>query len=168
MTPQTAGIVLVSQPLVQAVFSPLAGKLSDKTEPGIIASSGMGFTTLGLLLLVFLNPETSLFYIVASLLILGLGFAMFSSPNMNAIMSSVGKSYYGVASGTVATMRLIGQLLSMAIVTFLFSLIIGKKEISPLNYDDFLNSINILFIIFTISCLVGIYFSLTRGVIKKV
>ena len=168
MTPQMAGIVLVSQPLVQAVFSPLAGRLSDKTEPSVIASSGMGLTALGLLLLVFLKGDTSLFYIVACLLILGLGFALFSSPNMNAIMSSVEKSFYGIASGTVATMRLIGQMLSMAIVTFLFSLIIGNEEISPLNYDAFLHSVNILFIIFTISCLIGIYFSFTRGVIKKV
>lgn len=168
MTPQMAGIVLVSQPLVQAVFSPLAGRLSDKTEPAAIASSGMGLTALGLLLLVFLSGETSLFYIVVCLLILGLGFALFSSPNMNAIMSSVEKSSYGVASGTVATMRLIGQMLSMAIVTFLFSLIIGNEKISPSNYDAFLYSVNILFIIFTISCLIGIYFSLTRGVVKKV
>lgn len=163
MTPQMAGIVLVSQPLVQAVFSPLAGKLSDKTEPARIASSGMGLTALGLLLLVFLNGETSLFYIVGSLFILGLGFALFSSPNMNAIMSSVEKSFYGIASGTVATMRLIGQMLSMATVTFLFSLIIGNEEISASNYDDFLCSVTILFIIFTVSCLIGIYFSLTRG-----
>ena len=168
MTPQMAGIVLVSQPLVQAVFSPLAGRLSDKTEPSVIASSGMGLTALGLLLLVFLKGDTSLFYIVACLLILGLGFALFSSPNMNAIMSSVEKSFYGIASGTVATMRLIGQMLSMAIVTFLFSLVIGNEEISPLNYDAFLHSVNILFIIFTISCLIGIYFSFTRGVIKKI
>ncbi|MBM9616971.1 MFS transporter [Desulfobulbus rhabdoformis] len=168
MTPQLAGIVLVSQPLIQAVFSPLAGRLSDKTEPAVIASSGMGLTAFGLFLLVFLNSETSIFFIVISLLILGLGFALFSSPNMNAIMSSVEKSYYGIASGTVATMRLIGQMFSMAAVTFLFSLIIGDEEISPSNYDAFLSSINILFIIFTLSCLIGIYFSLTRGKLKKV
>lgn len=168
MTPQVAGIVLVSQPLVQAVFSPFAGKLSDKTNPAIIASSGMGLTALGLLLLVFLNGETSLLYIIVSLLVLGLGFALFSSPNMNAIMSSVEKKLYGVASGTVATMRLLGQVISMAIVTFLFSLIIGNKEIALENYDAFLRSINILFIIYTVSCLVGIYFSLTRGTMKRV
>ena len=128
----------------------------------------MGLTALGLLLLIFLNGETSLLYIIVSLLVLGLGFALFSSPNMNAIMSSVEKKLYGVASGTVATMRLLGQVISMAIVTFLFSLIIGNKEIALENYDAFLRSINILFIIFTVSCLVGIYFSLTRGTMKRV
>ena len=163
MTPQTTGVILIAQPLVQALFSPVAGRLSDTVEPAVIASSGMGFTALGLLSLIFLTDATPLFYLVASLLILGLGFALFSSPNMNAIMSSVEKNDYGLASGTVATMRLIGQMLSMAIVTLTFSLIIGDKGISTTNYNTFLHSANILFIVFTISCMVGIYFSLARG-----
>jgi MFS family permease len=167
MTPQTTGIILVSQPLVQALCSPIAGRLSDTIEPAVIASSGMGLTALMLLSFVFLTDTTPLLYIVAGLLILGLGFALFSSPNMNAIMSSVEKKYYGLASGTVATMRLIGQMLSMALVTLTFSLIIGDREISIANYNAFLRSSSILFIIFTISCLVGTYFSLNRGKIKR-
>ena len=167
MTPQTTGIILVSQPLVQALCSPMAGRLSDTIEPAVIASSGMGLTALMLLSFVFLTDTTPLLYIVSGLLILGLGFALFSSPNMNAIMSSVEKKHYGLASGTVATMRLIGQMLSMAIVTLSFSLIIGDREISISNYNTFLRSANILFITFTISCLAGTYFSLNRGKIKK-
>ncbi|MCP4347778.1 MAG: MFS transporter [Desulfobacterales bacterium] len=167
MTPQATGFILVAQPLVQAVFSPMAGKLSDKVETAIVASSGMVITAFGLFLLIFLKSTTSVYYIVISLLILGFGFALFSSPNMNAIMSSVEKKYYGIASGTVATMRLIGQMLSMSVATLTFSFIIGKEEISPLNYDAFLTSVNILFIIFTISCLIGIYFSSNRGSIQN-
>ncbi len=148
MTPQATGFILVAQPLVQAVFSPMAGKLSDKVETAIVASSGMVITAFGLFLLIFLKSTTTVYYIVISLLILGFGFALFSSPNMNAIMSSVEKKYYGIASGTVATMRLIGQMLSMSVATLTFSFIIGKEEISPLNYDAFLTSVNILFIIF--------------------
>ena len=167
MTPQTTGAILVVQPLIQAIFSPVAGRLSDRTEPAIIASLGMGLTAFGLLSLVFLSSATPLYYIVGSLAILGLGFALFSSPNMNAIMSSVERGDYGIASGTVATMRLIGQMLSMAIATLTFSLIIGDQEISPANYHNFLRSVSILFVIFTVSCAVGIYFSLNRGVIRK-
>ena len=167
MPPQTAGAILVVQPLVQAVFSPVAGKLSDRIQPAKIASLGMGLTTFGLLMLVFLTSETSLYYVVTSLAILGLGFGLFSSPNMNAIMSSVERNYYGIASGTVATMRLIGQMLSMAIATLTFSLMIGNKEISPLNYESFLHSVNLLFIVFSVSCMVGIFFSIGRGAIRK-
>ncbi|MBI9079959.1 MAG: MFS transporter [Pseudodesulfovibrio sp.] len=163
MTPQATGIILVSQPLVQALCSPMAGRLSDTTKPAVIASSGMGLTALMLLSFAFLTAATPIFIIVCELMILGLGFALFSSPNMNAIMSSVEKNQYGIASGTVATMRLIGQMLSMALVTLAFSLFIGDREISLANHDTFLRSTNILFLVFTITCIVGIYFSLNRS-----
>jgi len=99
--PQTAGLILVAQPVVMAAFSPVAGRLSDRIEPRIVASAGMAFTTAGLLLLSFLNVATAVEYIVASLIILGFGFALFSSPNVNAVMSSVEKKFYGVASATL-------------------------------------------------------------------
>lgn len=167
MTPQTAGLILVAQPLVQTLFSPFAGRLSDRIEPGVIASLGMALTAFGLLLLIFIGEATSSFFIISTLILLGLGFALFSSPNMNAIMSSVDKRFYGIASGVLATMRLIGQMLSMAIVTVLFALIIGRSEITPQTHDVFLKSIKIAFAVFTILCCAGIYFSLSRGKLRK-
>ena len=86
---------------------------------------------------------------------------------MNAIMSSVENRYYGVASGAVATMRLIGQMLSIAIATLIFSFTIGKAQISPDNYADFLISVNLAFTVFSLMCLVGIFFSYTRGSLRK-
>ena len=115
LTPQGAGVVLVSTPVVMAIFSPLAGRLSDRIEPRVISSLGMGLTVLGLVLLIALNARTGLPYIIASLLILGFGFALFSSPNMNAIMSSVDRRFFGIASASVGTMRLLGQMLSMGL-----------------------------------------------------
>jgi EmrB/QacA subfamily drug resistance transporter len=167
MTPENAGLLLVCQPLMQAVFSPLAGRLSDRIEPAVIASLGMGLTASGLISLVFLKHATPTLYIVASLIILGVGFALFSAPNMNAIMSSVDNRYFGVASGTVATMRLIGQMLSMAVATLIFSFMIGKVQITTSNYDAFLTSINLAFAIFSLTCIVGIYFSFTRGSLRN-
>ena len=111
--PRDAGLILVSQPLVMAAFSPVAGRLSDRIEPRTVASLGMAFTVLGLILLAFLGEGTTLAFIVAALIILGFGFALFSSPNTNAIISSVDRRLYGVASGTLGTMRLSGQMLSM-------------------------------------------------------
>ena len=166
MSPEKAGFLLVCQPLMQALFSPLAGRLSDRIEPAIIASLGMALTAAGLISFVFLGNSTPTAYIVAGLVVLGIGFALFSSPNMNAIMSSVENRYYGVASGTVATMRLIGQMFSMAIATLIFSFMIGKVQISPANYGDFLSSVNLAFTIFSVMCIVGIYFSFTRGSLR--
>ncbi|MBK7500366.1 MAG: MFS transporter [Ignavibacteriales bacterium] len=113
LTPQDAGIILITQPVLQALFSPIAGKLSDKTEPRFVASAGMFLPTIGLVFFCFLNTDTSYTFIVANLAMMGLGFALFSSPNVNAIMSSVDKKHYGVASSTLASMRMIGQMLSM-------------------------------------------------------
>jgi len=93
-----------------AVFSPLSGRLSDRIEPRRIASAGMAITAIGLFFLVFIGTETSNLLIVLILALLGFGFALFSSPNMNAIMSAVERRYLGIASGTVATMRLLGQM----------------------------------------------------------
>ena len=90
-----------------AIFSPLAGRLSDRIEPRLIASTGMIIIALGILSLIFIDTRTSKMLIMITLAFLGFGFALFSSPNMNAIMGAVEKKYYGIASGTVATMRLL-------------------------------------------------------------
>ena len=167
LTPQDAGIILITQPVLQALFSPIAGKLSDKTEPRFVASAGMFLLTIGLVFFCFLNTDTSYTFIVANLAMMGLGFALFSSPNVNAIMSSVDKKHYGVASSTLATMRMIGQMLSMGIVIVIFSIFIGSERISSVNQDAFLNSAHTAFILFSVLCFVGIFASLARGKIHN-
>jgi len=122
LSPQGAGLILVSQPIVQAVVSPFAGRLSDRIEPRIVASIGMTLTTLGLFLFTFIEDGTGLGFIVGCLMLLGLGFALFSSPNTNAIMGSVEKRFYGLASGSVGTMRQLGMMVSMGIATLILHL----------------------------------------------
>jgi len=166
ITPQNAGMILLFQPLTMTLLSPFAGRISDKIEPRIVASSGMALTTLALFLFIFLNKITSFSYIIANLILLGIGFALFSSPNTNAVMSSVEKRFYGVASGTLGTMRLIGQMMSMGVIMLIFAIQIGKVQITPEHYPSFLNSMKTLFTIFTILCLLGIYTSLARGKLR--
>jgi EmrB/QacA subfamily drug resistance transporter len=163
----TAGLILVAQPVVQTVFSPLAGRMSDKTEPRIVATIGMAITTIGLAAFIFLTPSTPLWIIIVSLMVLGFGYALFSSPNTNAIMSSVDKRYLGIASGMVATMRSFGQLLSMAIAMFCFTIFIGTATITPAVYPALMTSVTVAFGIFTVICLAGIYTSYVRGTIHK-
>jgi EmrB/QacA subfamily drug resistance transporter len=163
LNPQTAGSILIAQPIVMATFSPLAGRLSDKIDSRVIASIGMGLTVLGLILLVFLNEQTSFLYVIFALIILGLGFALFSSPNTNAVMSSVERKYLGVASATIGTMRLIGQMLSMGIAMFVISIFVGKVQITPQNHIQLMTSIRVSFLIFVVLCIIGIFASLARG-----
>jgi EmrB/QacA subfamily drug resistance transporter len=162
-SPEQAGLILIVQPAVMALVSPLAGRLSDRIDPQIVASTGMMFSAFGLFLLAFLVESTPLWYLLVCLVVLGAGLGMFSSPNTNAIMSSVEKRYYGVASGMNGTMRLLGQMLSMGVAMMLFALLIGRVEITPEYYPQFVTSLHYAFVLFTVLCIFGIAASLKRG-----
>jgi MFS family permease len=149
-----------------AIFSPFAGKLSDKIEPRVVASIGMALTAVGLFLFAFINESTSVTFIVTILILMGFGFALFSSPNTNAIMSSVKKRFYGTASGSVGTMRLLGMMISMGIATLLFAIFIGKVQITTVYHPVFLRSVKVAFTIFSALCFGGIFASLTRGKLR--
>jgi len=146
-----------------ALVSPVAGNLSDRLEPRLIASAGMGVTSLGLFMFSFLNKESSILCIIIAQIILGLGLGMFSSPNTNAVMGSVGKNVYSVASAILATMRIWGQMLSMVIVTAFFSSPAVKIKISTINIENFIHNMRLAFVIFTLMCFAGIFASIARG-----
>jgi len=163
LSPLLSGLVLIAAPAVMTVMSPLAGRLSDRVEARLPASAGMLLTALGLWLLSSLSAATPLAYLVITLLISGLGFALFSSPNTNAVMGAVQPRDYGVASGILATMRLTGQTLSMAIAMLFFALYLGQVRITPQVFGAFLTSTRVTFITFTVLCLIGTLASLARG-----
>ncbi len=153
-----AGLILLALPLFMALISPFAGRLSDRIQPSLLASCGMALCTLGLFAFSFLSAETSLGFILLNLCLSGIGFALFSSPNNNAIMGSVDKQHYGSAASALATMRLVGQAVSMAIVSLLLALHAGSNKsdaVSSAAHDAFL--------VFTALCAFGIIASLARG-----
>ncbi|NYT02305.1 MAG: MFS transporter [Methanosarcinales archaeon] len=163
LDPRTAGLILVAQPIMMTLVSPFAGRLSDRKDPRIVATVGMAFTFLGILPFAVLREETSLAYVVGSLMVLGFGLGMFSSPNTNAVMSSVSRKFYGVASATLGTMRLFGQMLSMGLAMLVFALYIGRVEITPQSHFQFLMATRTAFAIFAVLCALGILASLARG-----
>lgn len=166
-SPQTAGLILISQPLLMAILSPYAGRLSDKVSPFKLASAGMAISALGLLVFVFVNENTSLWLIIPTLMFIGIGFAFFSSPNTNAVMSCVEKKDYGVASSILATMRSIGHTMSMVIVTLIVSMQAGSKALSETSPSQLISIMKISFIVFTIICAIGVFISLKRGTKKR-
>jgi EmrB/QacA subfamily drug resistance transporter len=168
LTPEEAGFVLVSQPIMMAAFSPLAGRLSDRVESRIVASIGMAVTAAALVFFVFVRGGSPLLAVIADLMLLGFGLALFSSPNVNAIMSSVEPRLYGVASATLATMRMTGQMLSMGIAMLIFAVRIGTVRIAPEYYGPFLTSFRIAFIIFSALSVLGVFASLARGNVRTV
>jgi EmrB/QacA subfamily drug resistance transporter len=167
LTPSQAGLILIAEPLVQALFSPLAGRLSDRFEPRIIASLGMALNVIGLVPLIFIQGDTSIHYIVLCLIVLGVGFAFFSSPNVNATMSAVENKFYGVASATLSTMRLTGQMFSMGITMLVFALLLGNQPIAEAGHPLLLKSMQVIFFVLTIICCGGIFASLARGKVHQ-
>jgi len=165
-SPQTAGLILLAQPVIMALFSSFAGSLSDRIEPRIVASCGMGLNALGLFLFTLLGISTPVWMITLNLALIGFGFALFSSPNTNAIMGSVDKQFYGVAASAVSTMRMIGMATSMTIVTLLIALFVGDTELHQTDPDLFLTSFRIAFAVFGILCTGGIFASFARGNVR--
>ena len=159
---QISGLILISQPFLMAVLSPYAGRLSDRISPFKLASFGMGLCALGLFSFIFISGHYPLVLIIVNLMVVGVGFAFFSSPNTNAVMACVEKKDYSVASSILATMRSIGHSSSMAIVTFIVSRQMGNVTLSEAKPGQLINMMHISFIVFTCVCAAGIFISLKR------
>ncbi|MBN2198655.1 MAG: MFS transporter [Candidatus Aminicenantes bacterium] len=163
LSPRQAGLVLVAQPVVMAVVSPLTGRLSDRIEPRWLASAGMALSAGGLFLLAFLQIGSPLSVVTGCLVLLGMGFGLFSSPNTNAVMSSVDKRSLGVASATLATMRLTGQMFSMGMSLLVIALYLGRVRITAANHPAFMDGLRSAYFIFVAFCAAGVFASLARG-----
>ena len=164
--PQAAGLVLLCQPALMATCSPFAGRLSDRAEPRTVASTGMAMTATALAIFAFLGLETPIAFIALNLVLLGVGFSLFSSPNTNAVMGSVDRRAYGVASATLGTMRLTGNLLSMATCTLVLAIFLGRQQIAPALHAVFLQGVRVTFAIFAVLCVLGVFASLARGKVR--
>lgn len=160
---KSTGLILLGQPVLQMIFSPLAGKLCDRVGAPKIASFGMVITLIAVGSLIFIHSGTHFIFILSALVLLGVGYGLFSSPNSYAVMNSVDEKKYGLASGVMSTVRSVGMVSSMAITTILFTLYIGRHAIEPSTFSNLIQCTKISFIISTCFCIAGIYFSMARG-----
>ena len=126
----------------------------------------MALVASGLFALTTLADTTPVGLLLALLALLGLGFALFSSPNTNAVMAAVEPRVYGTASGILGTMRLLGQMLSMTLILLIFSLIVGHAQLTPTLYPLFLKSARVAFGVFAVLCTAGVFASLRRGNVR--
>ena len=156
---QTAGIILLVAPLCQVVLAPIAGRLSDRYVPQILAALGMGLGTVSLFLFSFLNEATSFEFLVISMVIYGVGFGLFSPPNTNVIMGSVPPKDTSVASASVATMRTVGQAMSIGILTLVFAFVMGNVPIIEKYYPLLISSCQITCLICVVLCIASVFAS---------
>ncbi len=161
-----SGIILISQPLIMSFISPVTGRLSDRIEPKYLSSAGMAVSAAGLIPMAFISQSTSILFIASCLVVQGIGFGLFASPNTNAIMSSVHGRHLGTASATMGTMRLVGQMMSMGFATLIFALFLGQSKISADNIPAMLSAVRTAFSVSAALCLCGIYFSYARGNVR--
>jgi MFS family permease len=166
-TPQWAGTILIAQPVLMTAVSYMAGRLSDSIEPQILSSLGMAVIVAGLACCAFITSATPISAIIVFLAMLGIGFGLFSSPNTNAVMSSVERKHYSVASSVLGTMRLCGQMMSMGIVILIFASNIGKTRITPELHQTFISGMKIAFIVFASFSVIGVMASLARGKVRR-
>jgi EmrB/QacA subfamily drug resistance transporter len=159
-----SGLILLVQPAIMAVLSPFAGTLSDRLKPTVLASFGMGILALGLFFFIFLSTQTPILLIILNLAFIGFGFSLFTAPNANAVMGSVDRKLYGVASSIFSNMRVLGQSISMAIVSLITSILMHNMTIGSEGYvDNLMVSLRISFIIFAVLSALGVFASLVRG-----
>ncbi|MDD3170012.1 MAG: MFS transporter [Eubacteriales bacterium] len=159
---QISGLILISQPLMMAILSPYAGKLSDRVSPFKLASFGMALCALGLFSFIFISEHYPFPLIIVNLIVVGIGFAFFSSPNTNAVMACVEKKDYSVASSILSTMRSIGHSASMAVVTFIVARQMGNVTLGDADPKLLVETMHISFLVFTCVCAAGIFISLKR------
>ena len=161
--PREAGLTLLWMPAVMALLSPAAGRISDKRDPGVIASAGMSVCLLGILLFSLITADYPQPLIWAGLAVTGFGLALFSAPNTTAVMSAVEPRYYSMASSTLSTMRVAGQMIGMLSVSVIFSFYLGKERLSAANADGLIASFRTAMALSAALCAAGIFASLKRG-----
>ena len=156
---QTAGMMLLVAPLCQVVLAPIAGRLSDKFVPQILAAIGMGLGTVSLFMFSSLDSATPMVFLFVAMIIYGIGFGLFSPPNTNVIMGSVPPKDNSIASAAVATMRTVGQAMSMGILTLVFAFVMGNVPMIEQYYPLLISSCQITCLICVVLCIASVFAS---------
>ena len=157
---QMSGLILIITPIIMAIMAPNAGKLSDRIHPQKLAAIGMAIATVAMLILTFLTRDTPLYLVVVAMILQGFGMGLFSSPNMNAIMSSVPPKDAPTASASQATMRTIGQTMSLGLLTLVFAWVMGSLELAPQYASMIVQASQTICLICTVACVLAVFASL--------
>ena len=168
----TTGMLYLPLPLATIMIAPVSGAVSDRFDSSFISTAGTAVMAGGLFMMSFLNKDTSTAYIIGSMILTGLGFGMFQTPNNSAIMGSVPQQYRGIASGTLATMRNLGMVMGVAVSGTLFTAIQSKVLMklvskglsdSALTEEAFIHALHVTFMAAVAVALMAMAASVVKG-----
>lgn len=159
-SPQLTGFILLISPIAMSITAPNAGRFSDKIHPQKIATIGMIISIIAFVILIFMNETMPIYLIVIAMILQAVGTGLFSSPNMNAIMSSVDEKYAAHASASQLTMRAIGQTVSLSLLTLVFAWIMGSLSIATEHSIYIVQSSQIICMICAIACVLAVILSI--------
>ncbi len=173
ISPEMAGLILVAEPVFMVIFSPISGLLAERYGSRVLASLGMLLIGFSFVMLYVLNLRNVL-NIILSLSVLGIGFGLFSAPNTNSVMGSTPPGKYGLASGTLGTMRFTGQLLSVTIASLFLASSMSRKMLlsmfsgiyvygSSIYFSAFMSGFKMMMLFSAIISFIGAYTSLLKN-----
>ena len=125
MSQSHIGLLITPWPAVVVVVAPIAGRLSDRYSAGLLGGLGLGILTAGLLLMLTLPADPGFVAVAWRMMVCGIGFGLFQTPNNRALLTAAPRSRSGVASGMVSTARLTGQTIGGVSVAVIFGLMHG-------------------------------------------
>lgn len=129
-TQAESGLLMTPWPLAVAVMAPIAGRLADRYEPGLLSAGGLAVMAAGLTSLALLPAHPASLQVVLGMAVSGLGFGLFQTPNNKVLVSSAPRERSGGASGIQSTARLLGQTLGAAAVALIFGFV-SKEQGTP-------------------------------------
>uniref|UniRef100_I2Q3K3 Arabinose efflux permease family protein n=1 Tax=Desulfovibrio sp. U5L TaxID=596152 RepID=I2Q3K3_9BACT len=145
MSAAAAGTVLVVQPVIQCLVSPVCGRLADRAPAHLLAGIGALVTAMGLGLAATLDAASGLGTVIAALAVIGVGIGIFSTPSMVVVMSAVDESLYGIASAVSGQARTLGMTACMAVVTMVIAVFVGDAPLGPAVFREYAAAMRVLF-----------------------
>lgn len=160
-----AGGLMLIQAAVQSLLTVCFGKISDNiSDKRILPTAGMCVTAVGVSMFLLYGMEMNMPLVVATMVVVGAGIGMFSSPNTSVIMGSVRREETSEASATVSVMRQTGMTTSMGVAMAIITLVMGGADrLVEANYQAFLDAMHYSFAVCVAMCLIGVLASLLRG-----
>jgi EmrB/QacA subfamily drug resistance transporter len=172
-SPTHMGWILIANSVVIVLIAPIAGWLSDRMGSRLLCTAGSSLIVIGQFFIASLGVDSSIPRIILPLLLIGLGWAIFNSPNQSAILGSVPRDKVGTASGmnttTARTGGAIGVALSATLFTYgLAAAGLARAQVeSPQSWGEapelFIRSFNHTVHIVNIGTLLSVLFSAVRG-----